>query len=229
MQNQYVYVATRLPYLTNIFSYTKEPIVYAKWQEIIADLTEAHQQELLEIQKITKWGAGVEKFTMAEYFQHADKLLRHYKKNTCIYNILFSTVNLRIYVAVLRLQQTNNPIAMDFAGTIFETTIDNIIAKQKLPYFGMEYEYPWIKDALPYLRADKSFEFERFLLNHHWQLLAKMSANNWFNFNAIVIFMLKMNLIRRWLKYDAERAKSRLENMINDYVKELQLGDFNAS
>ncbi len=90
------------------------------------------------------------------------------------------------------------------------------------PGFRLERVFPWVTEAERLLRADDSLGLERLKLAVTWAHLDRMSEGHWFDFEAVVIYVLRWDLIARWIGQDGEAALVRFEGLaaggLRDYA-----------
>ena len=80
--------------------------------------------------------------------------------------------------------------------------------------FGIGRQLPWIVEAERLLTENKPFELEKFLLDLIWQHYASIGSRHFFDFSAVVIYVLRWHLTSRWLNYKADTAMARFDELI---------------
>ncbi len=83
------------------------------------------------------------------------------------------------------------------------------------PGFGLERVFPWVGDAERLLRADDSLGLERLKLAVTWAHLDRMSEGHWFDFEAVVLYVLRWDLIARWTGQDADATLDRFDALVD--------------
>jgi len=98
------------------------------------------------------------------------------------------------------------------------------------PHFRLERVYPWLPEAKTLLEADDTLGLERLLLDTVWQHLDRMADGHHFDFEAVLVYSLRWDLIARWTGYRGDEAVARFEEMIEEGLKAVALPDlFNGS
>jgi len=82
------------------------------------------------------------------------------------------------------------------------------------PGFRLERVFPWITEAERLLRAADSLGLERLKLAVTWAHLDRAGEGHWFDFEAVVIYVLRWDLIARWLDQDADAALARFDALV---------------
>jgi hypothetical protein len=81
------------------------------------------------------------------------------------------------------------------------------------PGFRLERVFPWVGEAERLLRSDDSLGLERLKLAVTWAHLDRMAEGHWFDFEAVVIYVLRWDLIARWTGQDGEAALARFDDL----------------
>jgi hypothetical protein len=88
------------------------------------------------------------------------------------------------------------------------------------PGFRLERVFPWVTEAERLLRADDSLGLERLKLAVTWAHLDRMSEGHWFDFEAVVIYVLRWDLIARWIGQDGAAALVRFDGLVADGLRD---------
>ncbi|MEX0795011.1 MAG: DUF2764 family protein [Pirellulaceae bacterium] len=83
------------------------------------------------------------------------------------------------------------------------------------PYFGLEYRYPWLPLVSQRLSSGDALGLERLLMDLNWQWLTRSAELSMFGFVSVVAFVCKWNMLKAWLRYDADRAKLRFTELVD--------------
>ena len=67
--------------------------------------------------------------------------------------------------------------------------------------FGVGYRMPWVIQAQELLAQNKTYELEKLLLDLVWQHYISIGSQHYFDFPAVVIYVLKWDMIKRWTNY----------------------------
>lgn len=82
------------------------------------------------------------------------------------------------------------------------------------PGFGLERVFPWVAESERLLRANDSLGLERLKLSVTWAHLDRMSEGHWFDFEAVVLYVLRWDLIARWIGQDRDAALARFDGLV---------------
>lgn len=90
--------------------------------------------------------------------------------------------------------------------------------------FGIGHRLPWVIDAQALLAENKTFELEKFLLDLIWRHYSWVGSRHYFDFPAVVIYVLRWDLTYRWLNYNADKAMERFEKLVESGMEEKAKG-----
>ena len=89
--------------------------------------------------------------------------------------------------------------------------------------FALSHRFGWIKQANTLFETEQSVELEKLLLNLSWQHYERIGHAHYFDFEAVVIYVLRWNIVHRWVQCNEEIAMQQFEQLVNngmgDYLK----------
>ena len=71
------------------------------------------------------------------------------------------------------------------------------------------------------MKQEETEALERLLLEQAWKSVVRQTGEHLFDFEAVVIYVLKWNITDRWVRYNAEAAARRFRDLT-----EAALGDY---
>ena len=84
------------------------------------------------------------------------------------------------------------------------------------PHFKLSAVYPWIVQARSHLEAGETLALERLLKNTLWDHVDRAVPTYEFGFSAVLTYIIKWDILHRWLSYDIENAKTRFEELVTE-------------
>jgi len=84
------------------------------------------------------------------------------------------------------------------------------------PHFKLSAVYPWIPQARIHLEAGETLALERLLKNTLWDHVDRSVPSYEFGFSAVLTYIIKWDILHRWLSYDIENAKARFEELVTE-------------
>jgi len=88
------------------------------------------------------------------------------------------------------------------------------------PHFKLSAVYPWIPQARSHLEAGETLALERLLKNTLWDHVDRSVPSYEFGFSAVLTYIIKWDILHRWLSYDIENAKARFEELVTEVTDE---------
>lgn len=86
--------------------------------------------------------------------------------------------------------------------------------------FNLAGVFPWITEAEKLLKSDSVLELEKLLLKVSWDMLGQIGSGHYFDFEAVVVYVLKWDIIKRWLRYDSDEALEKFHLMVDTGIGE---------
>ena len=87
-------------------------------------------------------------------------------------------------------------------------------------YFKLSAVYPWIAPARSHLEAGETLALQRLLKNSLWDHFDRSVPAYEFGFSAVLAYILKWDILQRWLSYDIEDAKVRFAELVAEVTDE---------
>ncbi|MGY6274925.1 DUF2764 family protein [Methylomonas sp. MgM2] len=82
------------------------------------------------------------------------------------------------------------------------------------PDFGLGQALPWLKQTQQLMATNQTLALDKLMLSLNWQYYARLSRGHCFDFPAVVLYVLRWDLIHRWVSYDADRALLRFNELV---------------
>ena len=88
------------------------------------------------------------------------------------------------------------------------------------PDFHLGIEFPWIGEVDAQLGSDAPFELERMLLNIPWTFVKRLADRFHFTFEAVVLYLIRWEIVYRWTMRDAEVGQEKFEQLVSEAMGE---------
>jgi hypothetical protein len=88
--------------------------------------------------------------------------------------------------------------------------------------FGLASVFPWIAEAQSHLDQGHAMELEGLMMDRSWHLMSAIADRAPFGFEEVFSFVLKWDILQRWLSYDAEKAHERFDQLIAEVTRDHQ-------
>jgi hypothetical protein len=213
----YIMLMASLPPLGDLFGQNQTPLTEIRLRHRLRFLTDQDSKTLSQIEQLVRRSKQPAEWTDAQIVESAKALLDHLSSNTLKQAVEF-VVNLRTIVAALRRRKLgeNSPPKQSDWG--YSPWIQRIERHWTEPDFGLGTVVPWVSKARRLWDDDDSVELERLILVESWKQFGRLSNGHYFDFAAVVLYVLRWSLINRRVNYDRETAQKRFNSLIDDGI-----------
>jgi Protein of unknown function (DUF2764) len=206
-----------LPPLGDLFGQQQTPLTEIQLQHRLRFLREEDSRTLSHIEQLVRRSKQPPDWSDAQFVISAKALLAQLRCRTLKQAVEF-VINLRTIVAALRRRRLgqNSPPAQSEWG--YSPWIKRIERHWTEPDFGLGSVVPWLPEARRFWDDDDSVELERVILVESWKQFSRLSNGHYFDFPAVVLYVLRWSLINRRVNYDREIAHKRFNSLIDDGI-----------
>jgi uncharacterized protein DUF2764 len=206
-----------LPPLGDLFGQNQTPLTEIQLRHRLRFLTDQDSKTLSQIEQLVRRSKQPAEWTDAQIVESAKTLLDHLSSNT-LKQAVGLVVNLRTIVAALRRRKLgeNSPPKQSDWG--YSPWLQRIERHWTEPDFGLGTVVPWVSKARRLWDDDDSVELERLILVESWKQFGRLSNGHYFDFAAVVLYVLRWSLINRRVNYDRETAQKRFNSLIDDGI-----------
>jgi len=213
--NDYAMLVTSLPYHGPLFGARQAPLSRIRLRQRQRLLDEKDRACLRVVADLLEWSRQSLERSDAEIIARARAELPKLD-NAFVRDLVVWRLELRTVVAALRRRHRGlaAPAGRDSWG--FGRWLGHIRRYWNEPQFRLERVYPWLAEAANLLESGDALGLERLLLHAVWEHLDRVAEGHHFDFEAVLIYSLRWDLVARWTGYSAEDALSRFEGMVRE-------------
>src|SRR5260221_5954312 len=190
----YIMLMASLPPLGDLFGQYQTPLTEIQLRHRLRFLTDQDSKTLLQIEQLVRRSKQPAEWTDAQIVGSTKALLDHLRSNTLKQAVEF-VVNLRTIVAALRrrkLGENSPPKQTDWGYSPWMQRIERHWTE---PDFGLGLTVHWLPEARRLWDNDDSVELERLILVESWKQFGRLSNGHYFDFAAVVFYVLRWGLI----------------------------------
>jgi hypothetical protein len=220
--DKYVMLMSSLPFHGPLFAAKRPPLSRIKLDQRLGVLEQEDALLLRRIEDLLQWRNIPMGFTDAELCNRARALLDGLEDGTVKDTIIWR-LELRTIVAALRRRQQGLPAPGKEELWGFSRWVNHIAGNWNELTFRLEQVYPWLGEGVKLLRQNDTVALERLLLGVAWEQLGRLGAGHDFDFEAVVIYVLRWNIIDRWTRYNSDVAEKRFAGLVD-----AGLGDYGS-
>jgi hypothetical protein len=218
--HRYAMLISSLPYHGSLFGAKRAPLSRIRLRQRQHLLDEADLVCLRVVANLLEWSRqGIERHDadiVARTRAELPKLDNEFARDFIVWRLEMRTV-----VAALRRRQRGQAAPSGSVSWGYGRWLAHIRRHWYEPQFRLERVYPWLADARALLEAGDSLGLERLLLNAVWDHLDRLADGHHFDFEAVLIYSLRWDLIARWTAYRGDEAAARFEEMVAEGLREV--------
>lgn len=220
--NAYVMLMSSLPSPEALFLAKQPPLSRLKLDQRLRVLEPEDAETLRLVEDALQWDRLPISMTEEEVVARVRRALSGIENET-LQQIIHDRLELRTVVAALRRRRRGEgPPA---PGTCWGVGrwVGHIARNWTEATFRLDRVFPWLREADKLMKAGDTVALERLLLQQAWKKLVRLAGEHEFDFEAVVIYVLKWNIVDRWGRYNGEAAMKRFEDLVD-----ASLGDYAA-
>lgn len=225
--NEYTMLMASLPHHSSLFAAKRTPINRVKLESRLKVLRPEHRQNLDLVVNALFWFALPLGMKEGEIIARGREAMDRIENET-LREVILNRLEIRTCVAALRRRhsgQTSPPAGRDWG---YGRWLNHIARNWSEPSFRLDGVFPWLREADRLMRDNDTLGLERLLLETVWRNLGRYAAEHEFDFEAVVIYILRWTVVARWTLYNSEAASRRfaglVETALGDHIQALQGG-----
>ena len=119
----------------------------------------------------------------------------------------------RTFIAALRRSHLGQTAPLPSEKWGYGRWLQQIETHWSEPAFGFGLQLPWLADAEQFLKEENYLGLERLLLGRLWDYYGRVAGMHYFDFEAVVVYVLRWDVINRWAHYNVSKAEKRFNDM----------------
>lgn len=184
----------------------------------LLDATDAASLEQIERTLFWSYLDAEDDITMISHFNEHVAAVEHDFGRFLVQHRL----QLRLIVAALRWRRNEKqPGNFKLQGELLRT-YQLIQRNWQHVDFGIAHLAPWITEANRLLDEQQNLALEKFILQTLWQNYTVWSDRHRFDFPAVILYVLRWDIISRWTGYDADMAVDAFNRAVEQSLPDLE-------
>ena len=219
--NAYTMLISGLPRPEALFLAKRPPLSRLKLDRRLRVLTPEDAAALRLVERALTWREMPMTLTDGEIVARAKAAMAQLENET-LRLIIRDRFEIRTCVVALRRRQRGEPAPAPGTPWGFGRWVANIARYWGETTFRLDNVFPWLREAQRLLEAGETMALHRLILEQAWKNLGRHAGEHEFDFEAVVIYALKWDIVDRWVRRDSEAAAQRLEELtgagLGDYA-----------
>ena len=210
-----------LPNLIDPFKYQSQSISYVQLTKRMNMLEGDDYDRIQEIRALFYWGGLKLNYDEIRLVNEALRFVKALPYQD-IRSWLNWRMDIRAILAAMRKRRNGDP-APAGANWSYGPSGLQITRNWSSPCFKLEHRYPFLPTILEHLNQGQSFEVEKVLLKSIWHFYNTCRPDKSFGFSAVVLYVMKWDLVNRWQQYDRQKAKHRFDELVESSLPTMTL------
>ena len=211
--NDYVTLIASLPPLGQLFKASQTPMSRLRLERRLQLLKEEDRTLLARIESVVQWSHQAAPWSDAATVKTAYALLQELP--VTLADLVSYRLQVRTCIAALRMRRDRLPAPGPDVEWGFGECRRLVVTHWDTEDFNLRYLYAWLPDASRLIMQGDAVGLERLLLREAWRILDLAAQGHYFDFEAVVIYVMRWNIMDRWSKYDAQQADLRFDELIS--------------
>jgi hypothetical protein len=205
-----------LPALPPRFDVDRLPITLERLQGRLRMLEPEDAEEIERMLAVLRWGNQFEEPNDVAVVQRCDALMQDIA-NPLVRDLLTYGMDVRMIAVALRCRRRGLPLPTVGIGQWF----DHIRRHFNQPDFKLGQVFPGIPEAEHvFAQGDLLTLYRQYVLGATWTYLKKRAEDYYFSFEAVVLYIARWDMIRRWQQLQAERGRAIIETLVTEALGE---------
>tara|TARA_R110002072_G_scaffold99983_2_gene219955 strand:- start:4296 stop:4967 length:672 start_codon:yes stop_codon:yes gene_type:complete len=213
MQEDYTALLCSLPHLVDPFQYQRQSISLVQLQKRMNMLNYDDYVWLNKLRHLFYWGGITLDQDEETLVKIANRFLSEIK-NEDIKSWLLWRMDIRSIISAMRRRKEGQSAPKGILWG-YGNYIHHISNNWASPCFKLEHRYPFLPEIKKHLQVSKSYDLERCLLTAIWHFYSTRQPTEPYGFSAVVLYLMKWDLIDRWRQYDTEIGAERFSQLVS--------------
>jgi hypothetical protein len=142
--------------------------------------------------------------------------------NPTLRDIISFRLDLRTVLAALRRRRRGESVPTARQAWGYGRWVDHIGRHWHDSDLGLGQVLPWVREVSRLVAEGGSKELEQRLLEIIWTALGRHGEGHYFDFEAVVVYVLRWDMLARWTTYDGPAAGRRFQSLAESAMGEFQ-------
>ena len=219
MPRRYYQLVASLPALPGFRHARLLPLSRRRLEERLALLHPDDLAQLKRAERLVSWHRQpVTRTTEQIIAMYADVMAE--TRNPALRSIVDFRMNMRTVMVALRLKRQGKSAPAEAWGV--GPYVRMIQSRWAEAEFGLAAVFPWIAEARAFLDQGDAMGLEGLLMDQGWKRMSQIADRHPFGFEQVFVFAFKLDILHRWLSYDADKARERFEELILEVTRDHQ-------
>jgi hypothetical protein len=216
-QNQYYDLIASFPHLKHFTRADRVPINRERINERLSMLTLDDWQAVEHVAQLIQWRRHpIERSDeeMIEDYKH----LREFIADERVMDVVDTRVDVRTIMAALRRRARGMSAPRKGTKWGMGKWVRHIEENWDDPDFKLREIHPWIPQAREFISSAEPVQLEKLLMSVNWDRLDMLTGISNFEFEVVLSYLYKWDMLNRWVGYDGDEARIRFEELMTEVM-----------
>ena len=209
-----------LPYHGALFSARVTPLSRIRLQERLSLLDPEDLREVDAMAGLLDWYRHPVQKSDEEIVKLAKQVIPELR-SPFARELLTWRLEMRTLIAALRRRRDGEEITAAGDEWGYGRWLAHISKYWNEPCFRLEGVYPWLPEAATLMEQGDPVALERLMLEKVWKFLQKMEEGHLFDYERVLIYLFRWDLVGRWTVADGEAAEVRYATLVAEGLQEI--------
>ena len=210
--NVYIMLMSSLPSSEALFLAKRAPLSRLKLDRRLRVLAPADARALKLTEQVLHWGEIPLATTDEEIVKRAKKAFKEIDNET-VRLIIRDRLEIRTCMSALRRRRRGEPPPTPDKVWGFGRWTGHIVRNWSETAFHLDRVFPWLREADRLLKEGDTLPLQRLILEQAWRSANRRKGQHLYDFEAVVVYVVKWSVVDRWGRYNSAQAIQRLNEM----------------
>ena len=215
----YITLLASLPPLPRFDQAERLPITRERLRQRLSMLTPDDAQLFEHATEFLAWQRQTATRTDQEMIANFKKMEEHIAQPK-LRSIFDFPIDQRTIIAALRRRFRGLPAPTSGEPWGVGRYVSHIERNWEDPHFRLSAVYHWIPQARTHLETGETLALERLLKNTLWDHVDRSVPAYEFGFSAVLVYIIKWDILDLWLSYNIEDAQVRFNELVTEVTDE---------
>lgn len=217
--NAYIMLLSSLPRPEALFLAKRPPLSRLKLDRRLRVLAPEDAEVLRLLEHAFSWAALPITMSDEEIVTRMRATMAQIE-NELVQLIVRDRLEIRTCVAALRRRHRGEQAPPP--GTVwgYGRWVSHIARNWTEATFRLDGVFPWLREADKLLKAGDTMALQRLVLQQAWKNVTRHAGEHEFDFEAVLIYVVKWSIVDRWVRYNSEEAGKRFQELTDEGLGE---------
>lgn len=206
-------MASLPPHPMSLWDKKNKPVSRLHLERRLTLLNEQDRQQLAEIEAVLHWSKINTEHSDSETLAEAENLIKTLER-PLLQDVVVWRLELRTIMAAIRRRKLGKEAPAKNERWGIGQVVPFIRRNWQTNDFSLSHRFSWVSTANTLLESEQTHELEKLILNLGWQYYASLGQSHYFDFEAVVIYVLRWNIVQRWVQCNEQEAMRQFETLV---------------